>query len=79
MVLLPTPGGTRRAHSLPEYDRGACPDHLATRRQLRDRSAIPGGHDERCHHHPGVHLAPETFGTDMHARIQVPALVQAPV
>ncbi|MFC8201533.1 RRQRL motif-containing zinc-binding protein [Streptomyces sp. NPDC057298] len=28
-----------------EFDRGACPDHLATRRQLRDRSVSPGGHD----------------------------------
>ncbi|MFG2352001.1 RRQRL motif-containing zinc-binding protein [Streptomyces phaeochromogenes] len=35
----------RDASGLPEYDRGACPDHLATRRQLRDRSVSPGGHD----------------------------------
>ncbi|MCX4231754.1 RRQRL motif-containing zinc-binding protein [Streptomyces ortus] len=34
----------RGASGLPEYDRGACPDHLATRRQLRDRSVSPGGH-----------------------------------
>ena len=37
---------SRGASGLPEYDRGAsCPDHLATRRQLRDRSVSPGGHD----------------------------------
>ncbi|MEQ6027945.1 RRQRL motif-containing zinc-binding protein [Streptomyces salinarius] len=34
----------RGAQGLPEYDRGACPDHLATRRQLRDRNVSPGGH-----------------------------------
>ncbi|MEV7076644.1 RRQRL motif-containing zinc-binding protein [Streptomyces sp. NPDC093990] len=34
----------RGAQGLPEYDRGACPDHLATRRQLRDLRVSPGGH-----------------------------------
>ncbi|WP_405895204.1 hypothetical protein OG612_45175 (plasmid) [Streptomyces sp. NBC_01527] len=34
----------RGAGGLPEYDRGACPDHLVTRRQLRDRDVSPGGH-----------------------------------
>ncbi|MFK4123552.1 RRQRL motif-containing zinc-binding protein [Streptomyces longwoodensis] len=34
----------RGAQGLPEYDRGACPDHLATRRQLRAREVSPGGH-----------------------------------
>ncbi|MFI1726435.1 RRQRL motif-containing zinc-binding protein [Streptomyces sp. NPDC020489] len=34
----------RGAQGLPEYDRGACPDHLLTRRQLRERCVSPGGH-----------------------------------
>ncbi|MFL4910912.1 RRQRL motif-containing zinc-binding protein [Streptomyces sp. MMS24-I2-30] len=32
----------RGAQGLPEFDRGACPDHLVTRRQLRDRDVSPG-------------------------------------
>ncbi|MER7841824.1 RRQRL motif-containing zinc-binding protein [Streptomyces sp. NPDC096040] len=35
----------RGAQGLPEYDRGACPDHLLTRRQLRDQNLSKGGHD----------------------------------
>ncbi|MER6466422.1 RRQRL motif-containing zinc-binding protein [Streptomyces sp. NPDC001228] len=35
----------RGAQGLPEYDRGACPDHLMTRRQLRDQHLSKGGHD----------------------------------
>ncbi|GHD52239.1 RRQRL motif-containing zinc-binding protein [Streptomyces galbus] len=34
----------RGAQGLPEYDRGACPDHLVTRRQLRAREVSPGGY-----------------------------------
>lgn len=52
----------RRASGLPEYDRGACPDHLATRRQLRERSVSPGGHEPvgilrcaRCRNWPQWH------------------------
>ncbi|MEU9438389.1 RRQRL motif-containing zinc-binding protein [Streptomyces sp. NPDC048252] len=32
----------RGGQGLPEYDQGACPDHLVTRRQLRDRGLCPG-------------------------------------
>ncbi|MGY4983782.1 RRQRL motif-containing zinc-binding protein [Streptomyces sp. 900105755] len=35
----------RGVQGLPEYDRGACPDNLLTRRQLRDRALAKGGHD----------------------------------
>ncbi|MDQ1051934.1 RRQRL motif-containing zinc-binding protein [Streptomyces sp. V4I2] len=42
-----------------EYDRGACPEHLVTRRQLRDRDVSPGGHGpvailrcKRCRNRP---------------------------
>ncbi|MFJ6650563.1 RRQRL motif-containing zinc-binding protein [Streptomyces sp. NPDC091290] len=34
----------RGGQGLPEFDRGTCPEHLVTRRQLRDRSVSPGGH-----------------------------------
>ncbi|WP_331735633.1 hypothetical protein OG379_41305 (plasmid) [Streptomyces sp. NBC_01166] len=34
----------RGACGLPEYDRGDCPDHLLTRRQLRAANVSPGGH-----------------------------------
>ncbi|WP_223065030.1 RRQRL motif-containing zinc-binding protein, partial [Streptomyces sp. IB201691-2A2] len=33
----------RGSSGLEEYDRGACPDHLLTRRQLRDALLSPGG------------------------------------
>jgi hypothetical protein len=49
----------RGASGLPEYDRGACPDHLVTRRQLRDLDVSPGGHGpvgilrcKRCAYEP---------------------------
>ncbi|MCX5055081.1 RRQRL motif-containing zinc-binding protein [Streptomyces sp. NBC_00474] len=49
----------RGAGGLPEYDRGACPGHLVTRRQLRDRDVSPGGHGPvailrcaRCRYRP---------------------------
>ncbi|MFF3312972.1 RRQRL motif-containing zinc-binding protein [Streptomyces sp. NPDC002952] len=32
----------RGAQGLVEYDRGSCPDHLLTRRQVRDRQLSPG-------------------------------------
>jgi hypothetical protein len=31
--------------TLPEHDRGAVPEGMVTRRQLRDRNLSPGGHD----------------------------------
>ncbi|MFD5589434.1 RRQRL motif-containing zinc-binding protein [Streptomyces sp. NPDC127063] len=34
----------RGAQGLPEYDAGACPSHLLTRRQLREHGVSPGGH-----------------------------------
>ncbi|MBQ0855730.1 hypothetical protein J8N05_47100 (plasmid) [Streptomyces sp. BH-SS-21] len=34
----------RSSAALEEFDRGACPGHLATRRQLRAREVSPGGH-----------------------------------
>ncbi|MFJ5779901.1 RRQRL motif-containing zinc-binding protein [Streptomyces sp. NPDC093094] len=45
--------------TLPEHDRGAVPDSLVTRRQLRDRGLSPGGHGpvavlrcKRCSYRP---------------------------
>ncbi|MFP8945215.1 RRQRL motif-containing zinc-binding protein [Streptomyces fenghuangensis] len=45
--------------TLPEHDRGACPDHLVTRRQLRALGLSPGGHGpvavlrcKRCAYRP---------------------------
>lgn len=35
----------RSSAALPEYDRGAVPGGLLTRRQLRDQQLSPGGHD----------------------------------
>ncbi|GGP90167.1 hypothetical protein GCM10010278_80770 [Streptomyces melanogenes] len=35
----------RSTAMLPEYDRGAVPDGLVTRRQLRDLGLSPGGND----------------------------------
>ncbi|MGW0573010.1 RRQRL motif-containing zinc-binding protein [Streptomyces tauricus] len=34
----------RSSAVLEEFDRGACPGHLVTRRQLRARNVSPGGH-----------------------------------
>jgi hypothetical protein len=49
----------RSEAALPEYDRGAVPDGLVTRRQLRDLNLSPGGHGlaailrcKRCAYRP---------------------------
>ncbi|MER5227125.1 RRQRL motif-containing zinc-binding protein [Streptomyces flaveus] len=49
----------RSSATLPEFDRGACPEHLVTRRQLRALNLSPGGHGpvavlrcKRCRYTP---------------------------
>ncbi|MGW5658236.1 RRQRL motif-containing zinc-binding protein [Streptomyces humi] len=72
----------RGAQGLPEYDRGACPDHLLTRRQLRDRNLAKGGHDPvgilrctRCRYTPQWSCTHPQRGYLYDVRLAVPKRV----